>query len=64
VREIAILPESVITQLGPDGPEDANTRAILIMLYNAWLHQLTRLRDNLIGPEKLEEVMLNLDDPS
>jgi hypothetical protein len=22
------------------------------------------LRDNLIGPEKLEEVMLNLDDPS
>lgn len=30
VREIAILLESVITQLGPDGPEDANTRAILM----------------------------------
>ena len=150
VHEIAILLESVITQLGPDGPEDVNTRTILMdglrsslshegreatlpladwnsdgpsdmtrhilrigkalfqyaseanysvagdpsltvyspceghkwvppagrllrshrsspilmMLYNEWLHQLTCLRDILIGIENFEEVVLNLDNPS
>lgn len=150
IREIALLLESVIVQLGPDGPEDANSRAILMdglrsslshegrettlpladwnseqpseltrhilrigkalyqyaseanhiipgdpsltvyspceghkwvppagrllrssrsspilmMLYNEWLHQITCLRDILIGFDNFEDVILNLDHPS
>ncbi|KAH6634752.1 ABC drug exporter AtrF [Chaetomium sp. MPI-SDFR-AT-0129] len=149
IREIALLLESVIVQLGPDGPEDADSRAILMdglrsslshegrettlpladwnseqpsdltrhilrigkalyqyaaeanhiipgdpsltvyspceghkwvppagrllrsprsspilmMLYNEWLHQITCLRDILIGFDNFEDVILNLDHP-
>lgn len=35
---------------------------ILMMLYNEWLHQITLLRDFLIGFDNFEDVVLNLDD--
>ncbi|KAL2127450.1 hypothetical protein VTI74DRAFT_10703 [Chaetomium olivicolor] len=35
---------------------------ILMMLYNEWLHQITCLRDYLIGFDNFEHVVLNLDD--